>query len=134
MDGRGDPGEAPADQRLDDGFSLVFDTAPLAERVEILGAPVVSLTLSSDRPRAQVAVRLSEVAADGAATRVSYGVLDLTHRDGHDTPRRLPVDQPVQVVLKLNDCGHVFTAGHRIRIAISTAYWPLIWPRRKSRR
>jgi uncharacterized protein len=121
-------GEAPADQRLDDGFSLVFDTEPLAERVDILGAPVVSLTLSSDRPRAQVAVRLSEVAADGAATRVSYGVLDLTHRDGHDTPRRLPVDQPVHVVLKLNDCGHVFTAGHRIRIAISTAYWPLIWP------
>jgi hypothetical protein len=25
-------------------------------------------------------------------------------------------------------CGHRFLAGHRIRLSIASAYWPLIWP------
>ena len=33
-----------------------------------------------------------------------------------------------QVRVKLNDAGSVFPAGHRIRLALSTAYWPMIWP------
>jgi uncharacterized protein len=122
------PGEAPADQRIDDGFSLVFDTDPLDARVEVLGAPAITLNVSSDKAQAQLAVRLSDVAPDGAATRVSYGVLDLTHRDGHARPERLAVGETVTVRLVLNDCGHAFPAGHRIRIAVSTAYWPLVWP------
>jgi hypothetical protein len=32
------------------------------------------------------------------------------------------------VRIKLNDAGSVFPAGHRIRLALSTAYWPMIWP------
>jgi putative CocE/NonD family hydrolase len=122
------PGEAPADQRIDDGFSLVFDSDPLAARVEVLGAPEVTLRLSADRPQAQVCVRLSDVAPDGAATRVTYAVLDLTHRDGHAVPVRMPVGEAVTVTIRLNDCGHAFPPGHRIRVAVSSAYWPLIWP------
>jgi hypothetical protein len=30
--------------------------------------------------------------------------------------------------VQLNDIAHAFAAGNRIRIAISTAYWPLVWP------
>jgi hypothetical protein len=30
--------------------------------------------------------------------------------------------------LTLNDIAHVFPAGHRIRIAVSTNFWPLAWP------
>jgi len=32
------------------------------------------------------------------------------------------------VRLKLNDCAHAFDAGHRIRVAISTSYFPVVWP------
>ena len=60
-----------------------------SERVEILGAPVVELELAVDQPRALVAARLSDVAPDGASTRVTYGVLNLTHRDGHEHPTPL---------------------------------------------
>ncbi|HTW26021.1 MAG TPA: CocE/NonD family hydrolase C-terminal non-catalytic domain-containing protein, partial [Acetobacteraceae bacterium] len=35
---------------------------------------------------------------------------------------------PVTVRLPLNDCGHRFAAGHRIRLALATSYWPLVWP------
>ena len=38
-------GEQPRDQREDDGGSLVFVSEPLTERVEILGAPKLTLSL-----------------------------------------------------------------------------------------
>ena len=83
------PPDLPYDQREEDGGSLVFDGDVLTERMEILGAPVVHLELAVDQPVAMVAVRLSDVAPDGRATRISYGLLNLTHRAGHDRPEAL---------------------------------------------
>ena len=81
------PPDLPYDQREEDGGSLTFDGDLLTERMEILGAPVVHLELSVDQPVAMVAVRLSDVAPDGQATRISYGLLNLTHRAGHHRTR-----------------------------------------------
>ena len=61
--------EKPTDQRTDDGRSISFDSEPLAERLEIVGAPIVSLELAVDRPLAFVAVRLNEVTPDGDLAR-----------------------------------------------------------------
>ncbi|MGH3951432.1 MAG: CocE/NonD family hydrolase, partial [Pseudonocardiaceae bacterium] len=80
------PPDLPYDQREEDGGSLVFDTDAFTERCEILGTPVVELDIAASRPVAMVAVRLSDVALDDQATRISYGLLNLTHRTGHDTP------------------------------------------------
>ena len=126
--GTGAPHEEPGDQRLDDGFSRCFDSAPLTERLEMLGAPTFEAEIAADRPVAQIGVRLCDVAPDGASRRVSYGVLNLTHRDSHAEPEPLAPGEFYRVKLKLNDCGYVFAPGHRLRLAISTAYWPLIWP------
>lgn len=126
--GFGSEGEAALDQRSDDGRSLCFDTAPLENDIEILGAPVVTLRLTSDQPLALVAVRLNEVAADGTSSRVSYGLLNLTHRNGHEQPERLTPGEPVVVRVELNDIAHRFAAGHVIRVAVSTTYWPIAWP------
>lgn len=125
----GTPGDDPADQRGDDGNSVVFDTAPLEERLEIFGAPVVELELVSDRPQANVAVRLCDVFPDGASARVSYGVLNLSHRDSHVTPAALvPGGEPVRVRIQLNDIAYAFPVGNRIRLSVSSAYWPTVWP------
>ncbi len=126
--GFGSDGDAPLDQRVDDGNSLVFDSDPLAERVEILGAPVVTLEVSSDRPVACVIVRLNDVAPHGASGRVSYGVLNLTHRDGHEAPEPLEPGRRYRVRVQLNDIAYAFPEGHTIRVAVSTSYWPMIWP------
>jgi putative CocE/NonD family hydrolase len=120
--------DLPLDQRLDDGGSLVFDSEPLTERLEILGAPVVELLIASDRPVAQLAARLSDVAPGGAATRVTYGLLTLTHRDSHETPTALVPGQGYRVRLRLNEVAHAFPPGHRLRLALSTGYWPIAWP------
>ncbi len=120
--------DLPNDQREDDGGALVFDTPPLDETWEILGAPEVKLVLSSDRPQAMVAVRLSDVAPDGRATRVTYGLLNLSHRDGHSSPRELEEGEEYEVTVSMNHVAQSFPAGHRLRLSVSTSYWPLAWP------
>jgi putative CocE/NonD family hydrolase len=126
--GTGVPGEMPADQRIDDGLALCFDSKPLGSRVEILGAPEVDIDIMADKPVAQLCARLCDVSPDGSSRRISYGVLNLTHRDSHANPQPLEPGRFYRVRLKLNDCGHAFSAGHRIRLALSSAYWPLLWP------
>jgi predicted acyl esterase len=116
------------DQQDDDVDSLVFETRPLDEPIEILGAPIVTLDVASDRPIANLVVRLCDVHPPGESLRVSYGVLNLTHRDGHEKPTLLTIGQHYRIRIQLNDAGSVFPAGHKVRLAISTAYWPMIWP------
>ena len=117
-----------SDQQDDDARSVVFDSPPLDASIEILGAPIVTIELASDRSIANVAVRLCDVHPSGDSLRVSYGVLNLTHRDGHENPALLVPGERYRVRVKLNDTGSVLPAGHKVRLAISTAYWPMIWP------
>lgn len=126
--GFGAPGEAPLDQRGDDDRSLVFDSDPLPEPIEIVGAPVATLELAVDRSVALIAARLNDVAPDGASTRVTYGLLNLTHRNGHEHPEPLKPGERYRVRVTLNHIAHAFAAGHRLRLALSTSYWPIAWP------
>jgi hypothetical protein len=118
----------PTDQRMDDAGSLVFDSAPLARDLDLLGTPVLELEFSADRPVAQVGVRLSDLFPDGAAQRASYAVFNLNHPAGHHKPQLLEPGKRYRARIELNALGHRFASGHRLRLAISTAYWPLIWP------
>jgi len=116
------------DQRQEDGGALVFDSDPLSAAIEILGPPVLDLELQTDRPVAMIAARLSDVAPDDKATRVTYGLLNLTHRESSEQPSRLEPGRRYRVQVKLNDIAQVFPAGHRLRLSLSTSYWPLAWP------
>ena len=120
--------DQPIDQRPEAGGSLVFDTAPLAVDIEVLGAPVVELDVSADRPNALLACTLSEILPGGAVSRVTYGLLNLTHRESHEHPTPLEPGKRYQVKVRMNHCGHRFAAGTSLRLAISTAYWPVAWP------
>jgi putative CocE/NonD family hydrolase len=120
--------EMPSDQREDDGNSLCFDSEPLKEGFEFLGAPMVTLDLAVDKPVAQICVRLNGVAPDGASTRLTYAVLNLTHRSSHEHPQAMVPGKRTRVTVELNDVAQAVPAGHRLRVAISTGYWPLMWP------
>ena len=121
-------GDQPDDQAEDDYRSLTFETLPLAGPFDILGAPVVTLDVSSDKPVATIVARLCDVLPSGKVLRVSYGILNLTRRDGDDAPSALVPGRRYCVRIQLNDAGARFSAGHRVRLALSTTYWPLMWP------
>lgn len=120
--------EWAGEQSQDDLHSTTFDSEPLGEPFEIVGAPQVRLTCRSDKPRAQIAVRLCCVAPDGSSHRITYGVLNLCHKDSHSKPKLLTVDQAFDFRVKLDDVAFLVPKGHRLRLSMSTAYWPLIWP------
>lgn len=122
------PPDMPYDQREEDGGSLVFTTDPLPERLELLGSPTVELSVSADRPVAMVAVRLSDVAPNDAATRISYGLYNLNHSQGSDDPQPLEPGKKQTVAVELNGLAQSLPAGHRLRVSVSTSYWPVVWP------
>jgi putative CocE/NonD family hydrolase len=124
----GEPADWPGDQRAMDGMSLTFTSAPLGERLEILGFPEVELTLASDRARALVCVRLCEVFPDGTSALVTRAVQNLTHRESDEHPAPLVPGERVSVRVRLDAIGHAFAPGSRIRVGISPTYWPWAWP------
>lgn len=122
------PGDQPVDQRRDDAGSLVFETEPLEQPLEVVGDACVELSFSVDRPVAQIAARLIDVAPDGAGTRVSYGLLNLTHRDGHEEPKELEPGKVYTARVQLKHVAQTFRPGHRLRLSLSSSYFPVAWP------
>jgi predicted acyl esterase len=120
--------EMALDQRSDDAGSLIFDTMPLGSDHDYLGRPVLTLSLRSPAKTGNLCARLVDVHPDGTATRVAFGVINLTHKDSNADPQPLVPGETVSIRLQLDACGYRFRKGHRIRLAISTAYWPMILP------
>ncbi|NUS25469.1 MAG: CocE/NonD family hydrolase [Streptomyces sp.] len=127
----GNDADLPPDQREEDARSACFEFA-VGEETWVLGRPRVRLRVTCEVPRGQVIARLCDVAPDGASTLVTRGVLNLSARHGRD--RAVPWEPGAtgEVVFELNGIGHVFPPGHRIRLAVSSAYWPWIWPQPES--
>jgi hypothetical protein len=124
----GNDADLPPDQREDDARSACFDFPVTGEPVEILGRPRVTLRLRMDVPYGQAAARVCDVAPDGSATLVTRGVLNLSARHGRERADAWPLGATDDVTFELNGIGHTFPPGHRIRLAVSSAYWPWIWP------
>ena len=115
------------DQSADDARSATFDSPPLEHDQEILGVPLARIRVRSDVPVATLAVRLCEVTG-GKSWLVSYGLLNLTHRDSHEHPVALEPGHPYEVAIPLYLVAHRFKKGSRIRVALSEGLWPLVWP------
>lgn len=116
------------DQRREDGQSLCFDTEALTEDITLLGAVELDLEIMVDRPLVNLAARLCDVYPDGTSAVMTYGVLNLAHRNSHEYPEPCPVGSPFRVRMKLNDFGRTVPGGHRIRLALQNQFWFVLWP------
>jgi hypothetical protein len=127
----GNGGESPdlaIDQRREDGQSLCFDSEPLEDDLTLLGAVELELELTVDQPLVNLAARLCDVYPDGTSAVMTYGVLNLSHRGGHEHPEPCPVGQPFKVTIRLNDFGRTIPKGHRLRLSIQNQFWFVLWP------
>ena len=124
----GAPGSYPGDQRAADGEALIFTSEPFNQRLVLLGNPALDLSVAADQPLALLAVRLCDVAPHGASRLISWGLLNLTHRDSHEHPSALVPGKRYQVSVQLNMLGYEIPAGHRLRVSISPTYARMAWP------
>ena len=122
------PPQYPQEQSADDARSRLFDTPPLDAPLDVLGTPVLKLRVAASTPVATLVARLTEVTPDGRSWLVTYGALNLTHRDSHASPAPLEPGAFYQVDLPLYPIARRFRAGSRIRLALSEGLWPLLWP------
>ncbi|MGH7512393.1 MAG: CocE/NonD family hydrolase [Gemmatimonadales bacterium] len=106
----------------------VFETAPFAAPREIVGQVVAELAVSASVPDFDVWVQLYDVAPDGTAWNLSSpgtALMRASYRDGG--PGRHLVEKGETVMLKLDRLftANRFLAGHRLRVVISPAFYPL---------
>ena len=120
--------DLPGDQRIDDVNSATFTTEELTKQIDIVGAPRVKLKLKPTTSTAQISVRLNHIHPTGASTRITYGVFNLGYVDGFDNPRKLRKGETISIEFNLDQIAYSVSKGHKIRLSISNAYWPLLWP------
>ncbi len=126
--GYGVVADGPLDQNGENGLLTSFESEPLEDVLILLGFPMLHAEVESNAPQANLVATLSSVSKNGRATLISYGVLNLTHRNGHASPEPMPLGTAVPIELRLNACGQRVAKGHRLRLSLGTAYWPVIWP------
>jgi hypothetical protein len=122
------PPEIAGDQRPDDAYSLCFDSVPLTTSLSLVGRSVLNLIINSDVPQAQLIVRICDIHPDGASTKICHGLLNLSYRNSDEQPSLLKVNQDTEVNILLDETAYKVPIGHKLRIAISTSYWPFVWP------
>jgi hypothetical protein len=123
-----DEGYYGLDHRAEDVWGLCFDTPPLGEPVEILGFTKARLFVSSTAPVATWIVRLCDVAPDGTSYLISRGFLNGTHRRSHTNPEALVPGEVYELEVELLCVGYEFEPGHRVRVVVTNADFPVLWP------
>jgi len=122
-------GDLTPDQRPVDTFSLTYDSAPIDVDLAVVGTPRVVLHVSADAPLADWFARLCDVAPDGTSILVAGAGINGAHRESAAQPRPLHPAEQHRLELDLHFTTWTFPAGHRIRLAVSNAMFPMAWPK-----
>ncbi|MGI8518483.1 MAG: CocE/NonD family hydrolase [Acidimicrobiia bacterium] len=116
------------DSTPDDAASLVFESEPLTEDLLIFGQPRAELMVASDRAVGLVAVRLLVVTPEGDAHLVCRGNKNLAFPQDLSEPEPIEPDAFRLVEVPLLAASAVIPSGWRIRLAVSGADFPVLWP------
>lgn len=120
--------DLPDDQRADDGMSMCFETDALETALDIIGRPTLQLPVTIDAPQGNLVARLVDVHPDGAAHRISLGVLNLSHRNVSGVPAAMTPGRAEEVTVTLDATAYRVRPGHKLQLAVSTTYYPMILP------
>ena len=124
----GRSGGLPLDQTADDACSLLFESAPLEEPLEILGAARLSVSFRGQTRAPVLVARLIDVPPEGAPARVVFGVKNMGLDAAQAGPVQLLPDETGEAEVVFPNTAYRFEKGHRIRLALTGSYWPLLWP------
>lgn len=121
-------GDWKPDQKIVDAESLIYDSEPITDSLAIIGIPQVTLQTSTDAPAANWFVRLSDVAPNGMVTFITGAGFNANHTESSEKPIRLTTDKIYTLNVDLHVTSWTFQKGHKIRVSVNNAQWPMIWP------
>ena len=106
---------------------LVFETAPLAEDLEVVGPITAEIDLAVDRPDTDVWVKLLDVAPDGTAYNLMSTGLDVLRASYRNKTAHQELLEPGRIYRLTLDTlmtANRFVRGHRIRVALMASFAP----------
>lgn len=124
----GQEGDLPDDQTIDNALATTVLLNHLDNDINIIGMPIAKLRVKSDKPQANIHVRLSDVHPNGKKALIPRGQFNINHHKSHEFPEALPIDEYVDVDFPLDVIGYNLPKGHQLEVSMSPTYWPQVWP------
>ncbi len=121
-------GEPTGDMQHDVDGCFVFDSEPLTVPLTVAGFPSVVLRIGSSSPVTTFSARLEDRGRDGRVALVTGALQPGTQRASRELPKPLPADRPVRLAFNLHATSWTFGAGHRVRLTVCGAQFPMAWP------
>lgn len=106
---------------------LMFDSAPLAQDIEVTGPITADLHVSCDCRDTDIWARLLDVAPDGTAFNLMSPGLDVLRASYREPEKGRQLLDPGRIyTLRLDKLvtSNVFKAAHRIRLQVSASFFP----------
>ncbi|CAF3819536.1 unnamed protein product [Rotaria sordida] len=123
------PYELPVDinDLLERNDVLVYTSEMLNNSLTVIGNVVIDLAFSSSARDTDLVIQLMDVMPDGRSIKLGSGFssqLRLRYRDGFDREVLMTPGTIYFVSIDLNEIGHTFLPQHRIRLAITSSFYP----------
>jgi putative CocE/NonD family hydrolase len=131
LDGAWDTRSSVSDEAV-----LIYQTPPLESAVEVIGPIEATLYAATSARDTDWMVRLVDVQPDGRASLLADGAMRARNRDpardGGFNAAQLSVIEPGKVykytIRFWRGTANVFQPGHRIRVEISSSWYPFFLP------
>ncbi|RIK37753.1 MAG: hydrolase [Chloroflexi bacterium] len=118
--------DGPVDDRLPSTRSdmLCYTSEVLREPLTIVGPVSVTLYAASSARDTDWHVRLCDVHPDGSARFLCHGMLRARLRESFEQPQLLTPGQVYEFTFGADACGVRFLPGHRIRVEVTSSWFP----------
>jgi putative CocE/NonD family hydrolase len=122
-------GLGPHDQRAIERRAdvLTFTTEPLADDLEVVGNIEIRLWIASSAPDTDFVARLLDVEPDGPAWNLMSPTLEVIrarYRESEREPELMQPEKPYELVLRWGITGNLFKKGHRVRLQVTSSFFP----------
>jgi len=106
---------------------LVYTSEPLADDLEVTGPITAEIWASSSAKDTDFVVKITDVYPDGYSQNITpplSGILRARYRESESNPKLLTPGKIYKFDIGLMYTSQVFKKGHRIRIAVTSSYFP----------
>ena len=121
----------PIDQGPDDARSLTYTTEPLNEDLEITGSAEAVMHVALDKGDDLIlAAKLCSVGPDGSSSLITVGSIKGSTYESDEHPKPLAEGDTYEFKIDLFNICYLIPRGHRLRLSVSCADFPRLWPTR----